>query len=58
MKVFLTGATGFVGRHMLERLLAEGHAVRARYVASGQNARLVATLNTSEKDDSSGSTAT
>src|SRR5579871_5344199 len=29
MKVFLTGATGFVGRHMLERLLAEGHAVRA-----------------------------
>ena len=29
MKVYLTGATGFVGRHMLERLLAEGHAVRA-----------------------------
>jgi len=29
MKVFLTGASGFVGRHMLERLLAEGHAVRA-----------------------------
>jgi uncharacterized protein YbjT (DUF2867 family) len=29
MKVFLTGATGFVGRHMLHRLLAEGHAVRA-----------------------------
>ena len=29
MKVFLTGATGFVGRHMLERLLVEGHAVRA-----------------------------
>jgi uncharacterized protein YbjT (DUF2867 family) len=29
MKVFLTGATGFVGKHMLERLLAEGHAVRA-----------------------------
>ncbi len=29
MKVFLTGATGFVGRHMLERLLADGHAVRA-----------------------------
>ncbi|MFL6389081.1 MAG: complex I NDUFA9 subunit family protein [Terriglobales bacterium] len=29
MKVFLTGATGFVGRHMLERLLADGHAVRS-----------------------------
>ena len=29
MKVFLTGATGFVGKHMLERLLAEGHDVRA-----------------------------
>jgi NADH dehydrogenase len=29
MKVFLTGATGFVGRYMLKRLLAEGHSVRA-----------------------------
>src|SRR5689334_15442132 len=29
MKVFLTGATGFVGRNMLRRLLAEGHSVRA-----------------------------
>ncbi|HET8891327.1 MAG TPA: complex I NDUFA9 subunit family protein [Candidatus Angelobacter sp.] len=29
MKVFLTGATGFVGKHMLERLLTEGHAVCA-----------------------------
>jgi uncharacterized protein YbjT (DUF2867 family) len=29
MKVFLTGATGFVGRHMLDRLLREGHGVRA-----------------------------
>ena len=29
MKVFLTGATGFVGKYMLERLLIEGHAVRA-----------------------------
>src|ERR1041385_7621084 len=29
MQVFLTGATGFVGRHMLTRLLSEGHSVRA-----------------------------
>lgn len=29
MKVFLTGATGFVGRNMLRRLLADGHTVRA-----------------------------
>lgn len=29
MRVFLSGATGFVGRHMLQRLLDEGHTVRA-----------------------------
>jgi NADH dehydrogenase len=29
MKVFLTGTTGFVGRNMLKRLLAEGHSIRA-----------------------------
>jgi uncharacterized protein YbjT (DUF2867 family) len=42
MKVFLTGATGFVGRHMLKRLLAEGHGVRASLrPLPGQKARLV-----------------
>jgi uncharacterized protein YbjT (DUF2867 family) len=42
MKVFLTGATGFVGRNMLERLLAEGHGVRAALRGlPGQKARLV-----------------
>ena len=29
MNVFLTGATGFVGRNMLKRLLSEGHRVHA-----------------------------
>ena len=29
MLIFLTGATGFVGGHVLKRLLAEGHSVRA-----------------------------
>lgn len=29
MRIFLTGASGFVGRHMLKRLLDEGHSVRA-----------------------------
>jgi uncharacterized protein YbjT (DUF2867 family) len=28
MKVFLTGVTGFVGQHMLQLLLSEGHSVR------------------------------
>jgi uncharacterized protein YbjT (DUF2867 family) len=53
MKVFLTGATGFVGKHMLERLLAEGHAVRAAVRAlPGQKARVVArTQHVGRKDD-------
>lgn len=29
MKVFLTGVTGFVGKNMLKRLLADGHSVHA-----------------------------
>lgn len=29
MRIFLAGATGFVGRHLLKRLLDEGHSVRA-----------------------------
>ncbi len=41
MKVFLTGATGFVGRYMLKRLLAEGHSVRA-LVREAQKSRVPA----------------
>lgn len=42
MQVFLTGATGFVGRNMLRRLLDEGHGVRALLRSlPGQKARLV-----------------
>jgi NADH dehydrogenase len=53
MKVFLTGATGFVGRHILERLLVEGHAVRAVLRGlPGQKARLVShTQHLGRKDD-------
>jgi NADH dehydrogenase len=29
MRIFLTGATGFVGGHLLKRLIAEGHTIRA-----------------------------
>src|SRR6185312_13357268 len=42
MKVFLTGSTGFVGKHMIRRLLAENHAVRALVrVLPGQRTRLL-----------------
>lgn len=42
MKVFLTGGTGFVGRNILQRLLAEGHAVRALLRSlPGEKAQLV-----------------
>ena len=27
MRIFITGGTGFVGRHLVSRLLGEGHAV-------------------------------
>ena len=42
MHVFLTGATGFVGRNLLERLLREGHTVTAlvRDLSSKQGSAL------------------
>ena len=27
MKIFLTGATGFIGKHVFEKIYAEGHAI-------------------------------
>lgn len=39
MLVFLTGATGFVGGHLLRRLIDEGHSVRA-LVREPQKAKL------------------
>jgi uncharacterized protein YbjT (DUF2867 family) len=53
MKVYLTGATGFVGKYMLERLLVEGHAVRAAVRGlPGQKARLLThTEHLGRKDD-------
>lgn len=52
MKVFLTGATGFVGKHMLERLLVEGYAVRAALRGEpGQNARVVAHFQHPERKE-------
>jgi len=42
MKVFLTGATGFVGRNMRKRLVDDGHGVRALLRGlPGKKARLV-----------------
>ncbi len=40
MKVFLTGGTGLVGSHVAERLLGEGHDVRALVRATGDASHL------------------
>lgn len=42
MKIFLTGATGFVGSHMLRRLAKEGHAVVASARSASSEAALAA----------------
>ena len=45
MRIFLTGATGFAGSHLVDRLLADGHEpgdlVRVNY-HSIDGARLIA----------------
>lgn len=40
MKIFLTGATGFVGGHMLQRLLADGHSVRGLVRSSDKASKI------------------
>ena len=42
MKVFLSGITGFVGGHMLQRLIADGHSVRGLIRPGPGSARLIA----------------
>jgi uncharacterized protein YbjT (DUF2867 family) len=41
MNVFMTGATGYIGRHLILELLRRGHAVRA-LVRAGSEGRLAA----------------
>jgi uncharacterized protein YbjT (DUF2867 family) len=47
MNVFLTGVTGFVGGHMLQRLLSEGHRVRALVRAGPGGGRVMALSSSS-----------
>ena len=44
MKVFLTGATGFVGSHLAELMINNGHQVRA-LLRTTSNLRWIADLN-------------
>jgi uncharacterized protein YbjT (DUF2867 family) len=44
MKIFLTGATGFVGKTLLQTLLKEGHAVIVSLRRPDEGARLAQTL--------------
>lgn len=53
MKVFLTGATGFVGRHMLDRLLSEGHSVRAmtRRHSGGRGTEFLSSVQSGHREN-------
>lgn len=57
MKVFLTGASGFVGSHMLLHLLHEGHSVRALIrPASGRSLDLETVLKATALQSTMGRT--
>lgn len=44
MRIFVTGASGFVGSHLVERLLAQGHAVSALLRKTSDTSLLGASL--------------
>lgn len=44
MKIFVTGATGFIGKHLVRRLAAEGHTIRC-LVRKNSNIRPLADLS-------------
>lgn len=41
MKIFITGATGFVGQHVLRRLIDDNHSIVALYRHQSINKRLL-----------------
>lgn len=50
MKVFITGATGFIGYHTARQLCAEGHSVRALVRNPDKAARFLAPLGIAAED--------
>ena len=48
MNILVTGAAGFIGSHLAERLMARGHSVRGLDCLTGYYARALKELNVSE----------